>query len=506
MQTQESMTEANRWIIAVSVMLATILEILDSTIVNIALPHMMGSFGATFDQITWVLTSYIVAAAMIMPISGFLINRLGSKKLLLINIIGFMITSMLCGLATSLLQMVFFRVLQGIFGASLVPLSQFILRNTFPPEHLTKAMAIWGVGIMAGPILGPTIGGFITESLNWRWIFYINIPFCIVDIFLCIRFISETPTKHIKTDVLGIILLILSVGCLQIFLDRGNTVNWFEAQSSQWFFGIFSFSFIGFLIHSFTHETPIINLKLFMNTNFSVCCFLIAVFVACAIGIISIQPLYLENLMGYPPDFTGLIMAPRGLASACTMACVPLLSKRFDQKILIFSGMALNMLASYLFSKLDLSVSPHFFIYIGIVQGIGMGLFFVPLTTIAFNTLPYKDYAEASGIFSFCRNLGMSIGISLIATLISRSTQTNWNSLISQINKFGYSLHYNHINTTSKIGLAQLAHQVLTQATTISFLNVYRAIVIVLIISLPFVFFLTKKNESKKKNTEVELH
>jgi len=505
MQTQVELSESRRWLIAISVMIATILEILDSTIVNIALPHMMGSFGATFDQITWVLTSYIVAAAVVMPISGFLINRLGSKKLLLINIVGFMITSMLCGLATSLVQMVFFRVLQGIFGASLVPLSQFILRNTFPPEQLTKAMAIWGVGIMTGPVLGPTLGGLITESLNWRWIFYINIPFCFIDIFLCLKVITETPIQKIKTDLIGIILLVLSVGCLQIFLDRGNTVNWFESHSTQWFFGVFCFSFVGFIIHCLTHSAPIINLKLFLNRNFSACCFLIAVFVAGAIGIISIQPLFLENLINYPPDFTGLVMAPRGIASACAMACVPILSKHFDQKRLILFGMLLNITSSFLFSKLDLSVNYQLFIYIGMLQGVGMGLFFVPLTTIAFNSLPYKDYAEASGIFSFCRNLGMSIGISLIATLIARNTQINWNSLVSHISIFDPALQYNHVNTMSKLALTKLSHQVTTQATTISFLNVYRAIVIGLTVSLPLIFLLKSGNGSEKSN-EIELH
>lgn len=504
MQAQTNLTETHRWLITLSVMLATILEILDTTIVNIALPHMMGSFGATFDQITWVLTSYIVSAAVIMPISGFLINRIGSKKLLLLNIIGFLTASMLCGLSSSLIQIVLFRILQGLFGASLVPLSQFILRNTFPPEQLTKAMAIWGVGIMAGPVLGPTIGGWITESLNWRWIFYINIPFCVINIFLCLKFVPETPTRFIKADILGIILLFLSIGTLQLFLDRGNTVNWFDAQSSRWLFSIFIFSFVLFLLHGFTDKNPIINLKLFLNKNFSTSCIMIAAFVGGAIGIISIQPLFLENLMNYPPNFTGLVMAPRGIASAIAMGFVPKLTKYFEQKTLIAVGIFLNVTASFLFSKLDLGTSPDYFVLIGMVQGVGMGLFFVPLSTIALSTLAHHDYAEASGIFNFCRNLGMSIGISLIATLISRNTQTNWNSLTSKMTIFSPSLQYNHIHPADSFSLAQLAHQVTTQATTIAFLNVYRAVVIGLLLILPLVLLLVNK-KSLAKN-DISMH
>jgi DHA2 family multidrug resistance protein len=496
------MTETRRWLIAAAVMLATILEILDSTIVSISLPNMMGSFGATTDQITWILTSYIVSSAIIMPLSGFLINRLGSKKLLLINIIGFLIASMLCGIATSLEQMVLFRILQGIFGASLVPLSQFILRNTFPPEQMMKAMAIWGVGIMAAPVMGPTLGGYITETLNWRWIFYVNLPFCLLAIYMCIKLIKETETRLIKTDILGIILLSLTVGALQIFLDRGNTVGWFEADSTRWLVGIFIFSFTAFLVHGSKHEHPIINLKLFLNKNFSAGCLMLALFAAGVIGVISIQPLMLENLMNYPTDFAGLIMAPRGIASAIGMACVPLLIKYIDGRILVALGIIICAASTYFLSLLTLEVSPAVLIWIGVIQGFGMGIFFVPISSLAFATLTQKDFAEASGIFSFGRNVGTSVGISLLSTLLTRESQINWNTLSTHIGPYSRAIISHGINLHDPIKLAQLTQQISSQASFISFLDAYRAVTLSFILMLPLVFLLS----SKKSQGGIVIH
>lgn len=486
-----ALTESHRWMIAIAVMLATVLEIVDGTIVSIALPHMMGTFGATTDQITWVLTSYIVSSAIMMPLSGFFINRLGSKKLLLINIIGFLITSMMCGAATSLSEIVIFRVLQGVFGASLMPLSQFILRTTFPPEQLTKAMAIWGIGIMAGPVLGPTLGGFITESFNWRWIFYVNAPICILDIFMCLKFVPETPTRKIKTDVLGIILLIVCIGSLQIFLDRGNTVNWFEAKSIFWLFVIFCISFAYFLYHGSTYKNPIIDLKLFLNRNFSVGCAMMALFAGGIIGVISIQPLFLENLMNYPPDVAGVIMAPRGITSAIAMALVPQLVKKWDPRAIIFIGILLCGIATYLLSKITLEAGPELFVIIGAIQGFGVGMFFVPLASIAFATLSESDTAQASGIFSFCRNLGTSISISLLGTLITRENQINWNSLHSHITPFNPALQYHPMKTTA------LFNELVKQASAISFMDAYHAVMISFFCMLPLVFlFVIKKKSS----------
>lgn len=238
------------WYIIAAVMLSTVMEILDTTIVTVSLPHMMGSLGADRDQISWVLTSYIVAAGMLMPLTGFLVNRLGSKRLLLINIVGFLFSSALCGLSVNLTQMVVFRLFQGFFGASLVPLSQFILRDTFSAEEQPKVMAIWGIGVMAAPIMGPTLGGYITDALNWRWIFYINVPVCIINFFLVMTFIKESPIKKQTIDWIGMILLLVFVGSLQLFLDRGEVDGWFSSPVIRGFFITFIVTFILFIFHS----------------------------------------------------------------------------------------------------------------------------------------------------------------------------------------------------------------------------------------------------------------
>jgi len=485
------MTETRRWLIVIAVMLATILEILDSTIVSISLPQMMGSFGATTDEITWILTSYIVSSAIIMPLSGFLINRLGSKKLLLINIIGFLIASMLCGIAASLSEMVLFRIFQGIFGASLVPLSQFILRNTFPPEQIMKAMAIWAVGIMAAPVLGPTLGGYITENLNWRWIFYVNLPFCLIAIVMCLKFIPETAIQKIKIDRLGIFLLIVSVTSLQIFLDRGNSAGWFESNSILYLFILFILSFTIFIFHGLKSADPVINLKLFSNRNFSASCLMLALFAAGIIGVLSIQPLMMENLMNYPPDFAGLVMAPRGIASAIAMGFIPKLSRHINDRTLISSGIIFCAAGTYFMSLLNLYVDPMVFVWIGILQGIGMGLFFVPISKLAFITLLPKDFGEAAGIFSFGRNLGTSIGISLLSTLLTRENQINWNALHANISPFNPTLAYYHLDLHNPVTLKLLTHQITQQAGAISFLDAYHAVTLAFILMLPLVFLLS---------------
>jgi DHA2 family multidrug resistance protein len=488
--------ESKRWFIAIAVMLVTVMEVLDMTIVNVALPAMTGSLSATTDQITWVLTSYVVSAAIMMPLTGFLINRIGSKKLLLLNIVGFLLSSMLCGMATSLTMMVLFRIMQGVFGAALVPLSQYILRNTFPPDQIMKAMAIWGVGIMTAPVLGPTIGGYITEIANWRWIFYINIPVCALAFFMCLRLIKETEIKIIKIDWLGILLLALGIGSLQIFLDRGNTVDWFDAASIRWLFMMTISALAIFIYRGMKINNNIINLHLFLDRNFSLGCALLALFCAGMLGILTLQPLLMENLMNYPPDLAGVVMAPRGIASAVAMACVPLLVKNIDTRFIIAIGIILCGIGTYAMTLLNLEISVMPFILLGIVQGLGMGLFFVPISSITFATLQRSDYAEATGLFSFWRSLGVSIGISLLSTLITREGQINWNTLNNNIQNFNPNLQYwltqHHGQLNNSITLQQLTEQVSQQANAIAFLDAFYAVTIGFFLMVPLVFLFKK--------------
>jgi DHA2 family multidrug resistance protein len=471
-------TSGQRLLITVAVMLVAIIEVLDMTIVNVALPPMMGSLSASSEQITWVLTSYIVAAAVFMPLTGFLVNRWGRKKLLLLNVLGFMLTSVLCGLSANLLQMVVFRCLQGVFGASLVPLSQLIMRDIYAPEKRGQAMAIWGMGIMAAPVLGPTLGGYITEVSNWRWIFFVNVPVCALAFFLCLRAITETPTRKQAIDWLGMGLMATGVGSLQIFLDRGNGENWFESTEITAYCIISVLTLSLFIWRGIYRKNNIINLSVFADRNFASSCLMITIYCASFFGIISLQSLMLENLMGYPTLTAGELMAPRGIASFFSMAAVANIIGRVDPRKIIALGLCLSVLGTYAMTYFSLDSSKSFIVWTSMVQGFGMGMFFVPLSTLAFATLQTQDAAEASGLFSFGRSLGNSIGISIYSTILSRETQINWQHLVAHINPFNPSLH---------AWLAKLPHlpkpvvwQILAanvhkQASMIAFIDCYKA-------------------------------
>lgn len=485
------------WLIAIAVMLTTVMEVLDLTIVNVAMPNMMGTLEASTDQITWVLTSYVVASAIFMPLTGFLVNRLGRKRLLLINIVGFLIASILCGTATSLTEMVIFRALQGVFGASLVPLSQFILRDTFPDSQIGKAMAIWGVGIMVGPVLGPTLGGYITDNFNWRWVFYINVPFCIAAFFMCKKLITETPIKKIKMDYLSVALMAVGIGALQVFLDRGNTVDWFSAPSTRWLCFTFITCLTIFVIRGLKIPDNIINLRLFKDRNFSASTFMLTIFGSGIFGTIALQPLLMENLMGYQADTAGLMMAPRGIASAIAMAMAPKLMKHFDIRALVAIGIALCAISTFWLANLNLLIGPSPLIWASVIQGLGMGIFFIPLSAVCFATLPPAAYAEAAGLFSFGRSMGISIGISLLSTLLTRQSQTNWNRFNANIRptnpNFQAWIANHHLTGLSyQQTLAVLSQQVSQQATMMGFINCFWAVTLSFIIMLPLVFLLKK--------------
>ena len=475
-------------------MLVTVLEVLDMTIVNVALPPMMGSLGANSEEITWVLTTYIVSAAIFMPLTGLLIETIGQKKLLLINIIGFCIASMLCGLANSLMQMIFYRTLQGIFGASLVPLSQFILRNTYSKDEQGKAMAFWGMGVMVAPVLGPTLGGYITESLNWRWVFYINLPICIFALFMSIYFIKETTTHKKKIDALGLFLMMSAIGALQIFLDQGNSKDWF---ASNLIAALFTFAILAgslFIFRGINNKENVIDLSLFSNRNFALCCILILGFMISLFGVMAIQPMMLESLMNYPTADAGLLMAPRALASAISMAVVSQIINKVNPKKIIITGLFCGFISCYLMSGFQLNTPAHTMIWVGIIQGIGMGLFFVPVSMVALSTLSPKQTGEASGLFSLSRSIGSSIGISLVSMLATRETQINWHALSSYLTDYNPNLKQwlmaHQLNIHDPMVAKLFAQQVLHKATFTAFIDSYLLASLGFICLLPLVFYL----------------
>lgn len=480
------MKQSYRGFIILAVMLSTVMEILDTTIVSVSLPHMMGSLGADRDQISWVLTSYIVAAGVFMPLTGFFVNRLGSKRLLLLNVFGFMIASALCGISSNLTEIVLFRLLQGIFGASLVPLSQFILRDSFSAEEQPKVMAIWAIGVMTAPILGPTIGGYITDVLNWRWVFYINVPICLLDLFLIVSFIKEAPLKKEVIDWLGMILLIVSIGSLQLFLDRGEVDDWFASTTIRTLCAIFIITFIWFVKHSWNRENAIINLRLFSDRTFASGTLIMTFFSASVLGSLTLFPQMLETLFNYSSNLTGLVMGPRGIASAITMViCSRFMMRGLDARWLIGFGLVLAAFSTLLLSEISLDVSMYDIIFLGILQGFGIGCFFMPLSTIVYATLPRHAMAEAAGLFSFGRNIGNAIGISLLITYLDRDTQANWHTLGRHIQpanpNFIHWLNVQHMTMQDPKTMSLLGQMISSQANFIAYMHAYKITALILL-------------------------
>jgi DHA2 family multidrug resistance protein len=485
-----------KYMITITVMLAAVIEILDSTIVNVSLPHMMASFSASTDQITWVLTGYVVSAAIFMPLTGLLIRRLGVRRLLLSNIIGFLIASMLCGAAMSLSQIVFFRILQGIFGASLVPLSQYILRNTFEPHEQGKAMAIWGLGIMVGPILGPTLGGHITELFNWRWIFYINLPVCIIAFMMALRFIQDNTCKKEPIDWLGLLLMTMSIGSLQIMLDRGQSDNWFD---SKFIIACALFSLITafiFLYRGCRIKNNIINLSLFKERNFTLSTLILSIFAIAFFGNMILQPIMLETLMGYPADLTGDVMAPRGIASGISMILVSRLMKHINNRILISIGLLLSAWSCYQMTQFTVGGDMLSYILPTITQGFAMGFVFVPLSSAAFDYLEPHQIGDASGLYSFGRSIGFSVGVSLLTTVMLHQSQIHWSYLREHIQMSNShflqwaSLYHYNINSSMTIKMVSL--QVEKQSRMLGFIDTFWISTFILLGLIILVFFLKK--------------
>ncbi len=494
LQQNTSNAISNRGLIIATIMTVAILEVLDSTIVNVSLPAMMPALGANQNQITWVLTSYIVASAMVIPLTGFLSNRLGHKRLLLISITGFMVSSAACGASQSLSMMVIFRLLQGAFGATLIPLSQSILRLSFPLEEQGKAMTIWGVGIMAAPVFGPTLGGYITQNASWRWIFYINIPFCLISLALTYFIIPRSAIKKIRIDWIGIVAMFIGIGTLQTLLDQGNSKDWFTSNSILILTMISVVFLVLFMIRNLTEKYPAIKLSIYKDRNFALSSLLFAAMVGCVYGIITLQPIMLETLFNYTAMQAGLIMGPNGLSSAIGMIFASVIMKKINVKYILTVGLLFCSGSAYYLATLNLNAAMSNFIIANIIFGLGIGLFIVPMSTYALATVPKADITEASGLYSYARMLGSSIGISLLSTLVSRESQINWNRLGGHITPFSNNLRLwltsQHLTLSDKISAPILSNTLLKQANMIAFIDAYFLIAIVLILLIPFVWMM----------------
>ena len=426
---QEWLPRHNPRLIAMAVMCATFMEVLDTSIANIALPHIAGSLSATNDEATWVLTSYLVSNAIILPMTGWLGNHFGRKRVLLSCVMLFTLASALCGAAVNLPTLILARIFQGIGGGAMVPIAQAILLESFPPHKRGVAMATFAMGVVVAPILGPTLGGWITDNFSWRWIFYINLPVGMLALFLQEWLVEDPPyikrNREATVDFLGFGLLALWLGTLQITLDKGQEEDWFASQWICWLVGISAVSMIGFIVRELTAEHPLVDLRVLRYRNFAFGLLLMLVLAAILYGTTAELPLFLQTLMGYPALQSGYAMSPRGIAAFFTTAIVGRLVGRIQSRWLLGVGFTLLGVSSFMLSSINLQVSMPTVIWPSVVNGIAISFIFVPLTTTTMSQLSQRQMGNATGVFNLMRNTGGSIGIALMTTLLARGAQAH---------------------------------------------------------------------------------
>ncbi len=416
-------TDTNPWVAATAVMFGTLMVFVDTTVVNLSLPYMAGSLSASINESTWALTSYLAANAIVLPITGWLANYVGRKRLLMLSLSTFTISSLLCGLAPNLQLLVLFRVIQGLTGGAMQPISQAILLESFPPRDRGKAMGFWSLGIITAPIAGPLIGGWLTQSYSWRWVFLINIPIGIVAITMVQLYIFDPVyirRATTRVDVRGILLLGLGIGALQVVLDRGQDEDWFDSRLIIGLLVIGGLAIAVFVYRSLTIEHPVADLRVFRDRTFAVGSLLSAMIGFLLYASIVILPLLLQTLLGYPPLRAGLIIVARALGSMIAFPIVGAIATRVDPRRLLILGLALGALTMFWFAHFDLDLSGHTLFWPQFIQGIALGLLFIPLTTITMSTIPNREMGNAASLFNVTRNFGSSIGIAVVATVLQR--------------------------------------------------------------------------------------
>ncbi len=498
-----------RGMITISIMLATIMQALDTTIANVALPHMQGSLNATQEQASWVLTSYIVAAAIMTAPTGLLAARLGRKKLFIVCIIGFTLASMLCGAAQSLPEMVLFRILQGVFGAGLVPLSQAVLLDINPPEKHGQAMAMWGVGIMLGPIMGPALGGFLTDNFDWRWVFYINVPIGILAFLGVMAFMPETEKQERRFDIFGFALLSIFIGALQLGLDRGQNQDWFSSREIIAELTVSAMCIYLFIVHILTKEHAFLDPHMFKDKNFAASLIFIFVIGIILLATMALLPPYLETMMDYPAIEIGYVLAPRGVGTMVSMMLVGKLIGKIDARKLILFGLVMTAWSLWDMSLFTPSLPQSLIVKTGLIQGFGMGFVFIPLSTLAYSSLSPHYRNDAAAIFSLVRNIGSSIGISIMIALLSRNTQANHAELATHLLPYGPSvgtieqLSSAVAGTSATEGLAYLNAIVTQQAAAIAYLYDFRLMMFVVLASTPLLLLIKGRKRPLKEEPEI---
>ena len=485
----------NRPAITACVILAVVMQALDTTIANVALPYMQGSVSASADQINWVLTSYIVAAAIMTPPSGFLANRFGRKRVLMVAVAGFVVASVLCGIAQSLLEIVAFRLLQGFFGAALVPIGQSILLDIYTPEERGSAMALFGISVMVGPVLGPVIGGWLTDHYSWRWVFYINVPIGALAFAGVSIFMKETKiSAAVRMDWLGFGSLSVAIAAMQVFLDRGAQLDWFSSFEILIEATVCVSAFYIFLVHTFTAKDSFVNPKLFLDRNFSVGMLFIFIVGVTYLASLALLTPYLQTLMGYPVVTAGLVMGPRGLGTMACMFLVGRLIGKVDTRLLLLVGLLLTAWAMYDMTGWNPNVSQWTIAVTGFIQGAGLGFLFVPLTTVTFATLAPEQRADGTGLYNLSRNVGSSIGISVVSYLLIRNQQINHATISSHVTavnrNFDNSIVLHAWSPWTAGGRAALDQVVQMQASIISYIDDFKLMMILSLAAIPLVLLL----------------
>jgi len=502
------------WLIAISVMLATFMEVLDTSIASVALPHIAGSLSATNDEATWVLTSYLVANAIVLPASPWFSKKFGRKRFLISCIVIFTISSFACGAATSLGMILLARAIQGAGGGALQPLSQAILLESFPPDKRGLAFAVFALGVVVAPVLGPTLGGYLTDTYSWRWAFYINIPIGIFAIFMIMRYVEDPEyirkAKPGKIDAIGLGLLAVWLGCLQIVLDKGQEDDWFGADWIRWAVGILVVSLILFIIRELTSDNPLVDLHVFRHRNFRLGCILIGLFGGALYGLITLLPLFYQELLGYTASAAGWAVSPRGIGAIIAVPILGILTSKLDNRWLIACGFFMFGISSLRFGQADLQISQWSFLWAIILSGFGTGFVFVPLSTTTFVGLANEEIGNASGLYNLFRNVGGSVGIAIVNTIVARHAQLHQNELVRSVTSSSVTvqnqLHslqqylqsqgYGPVDAMQK-AYAIIARQVESQALLWSYVDDFRYMALLCFACIPIVFIL-KKAVSRK--------
>ena len=497
---QPALIVKNRTLLISAIMLAMVMQVLDTTIANVALPHMRSALSASQEEVSWVLPSYIVAAAIMTPLSGWLADRLGRRNLLLIGVAGFTVASLLCGLATSLPMMVAFRIVQGVFGATLAPLAQAIMMDVTPREKMGQSMAIFGLGVMVAPIVGPTLGGVLTENFDWRWVFLVNLP---VGILAFVALWFNMPREALKLrrfDFFGFAMLAIAVASTQMIFDRGASAGWFESTEVWLYLGLAISGYWAFVVHCWTAENPFVDLKMFADRNFTSGLFFIFMIGITTFSGLALLPPLLQNLMGYSVIDTGILMAPRGIGTMVSMMLVGRLVGKVDARILVITGIAISAYSLWMMTGFDLQMDGGLIMSSGFLQGIGLGLVFVPLNTLAFATIAPRLRVDATAFFSLIRNVGQGVGISLVTTVLAHMIQVNNAELATRVSLDSSAVRdFPGMLQGSLSAIQSLGGLVAQQSAMIGYLDDFWLMAIVTVASAPLVLLLRRPKAAAPK-------